>query len=70
MNANGLRGLCNRIGSSIWFIPFVAIPIELIAVRIVHDLDARLNWTLLGLDVSGAKAVSYTHLTLPTIYSV
>lgn len=57
MNTSGLRGLCNRVGSSIWFIPFVAIPVELIAVRVVHDLDARLNWTLLGLDTSGAKAM-------------
>lgn len=51
------RGMLHRIGSSIWFIPFIAIPLELIAVRIVHDLDARLTWTLLGLDASGAKAM-------------
>jgi uncharacterized membrane protein len=56
MNLN-LRGAIHRIGSSIWFIPFVAIPLELIAVRVVHALDARLNWTLLGLDASGAKAM-------------
>jgi len=51
------RGLGNRIGSSIWFIPFVAIPLELIAIRVADGLDARLNWTLLGLDASGAKAM-------------
>jgi uncharacterized membrane protein len=56
MNLN-LRGMIHRIGSSIWFIPFVAIPLELIAVRIVHRLDEQLNWTLLGLDMSGAKAM-------------
>lgn len=51
------RGMLHRIGSSIWFIPFIAIPLELITVRVVHDLDKRLNWTLLGLDASGAKAM-------------
>ena len=53
----GHRGLGHRIGSSIWFIPFVAIPLELIAVRIAHDLDSRLNWPFLGLAPSGAAAM-------------
>jgi uncharacterized membrane protein len=56
MNLNW-RGVLHRIGASIWFIPFVAIPLELIAVRIVHDLDERLNLNLLGLDAAGAKAM-------------
>jgi uncharacterized membrane protein len=51
------RGLGNRIGSSIWVIPFVAIPLELIAARLLHHLDDRLKWTLLGLGASGATAM-------------
>jgi uncharacterized membrane protein len=51
------RGLGNRIGSSIWFIPFVAIPLALVAIRVVHDLDSRLGWGLLGLGTSGATAM-------------
>jgi uncharacterized membrane protein len=52
-----LQRLGHRIGSSIWFIPFVIIPLELIAVRVVHELDDQVSWTLLGLDASGAKAM-------------
>jgi uncharacterized membrane protein len=56
MNTNW-RAVCNRIGSSIWIIPFVAIPLELMAVRLVHYLDDRLKWPLLGLGSSGAAAM-------------
>jgi len=52
-----LQRLGHRIGSSIWLIPFVTIPLELIAVRVVHEIDDRVSWTLLGLDASGAKAM-------------
>ncbi len=45
------------MGSSIWFIPFVAIPLELVAVRIAHELDGRLDLALLDLDPVGAKAM-------------
>jgi uncharacterized membrane protein len=51
------RGLGNRIASSIWFIPIVAIPLELIAYRLLHFLDGRLNWPFLRLNVSGATAM-------------
>lgn len=51
------RALCNRIGSSIWFIPFVAIPLELVSVRIAHEIDDHLKWPFLGLGSSGATAM-------------
>jgi uncharacterized membrane protein len=43
--------------SSLWLIPFIAIPLELAATRILHRLDGWLGWTFLGLDVSGAQAM-------------
>ena len=38
-----------------------------------HEVRGRLGsgfGTVLGVDISRSKTVSYTHLTLPTIYSV
>ena len=51
------RGPINRITSSLWFIPFVAIPLELIATRVLHLLDAQLGWTFLDLKTPGAQAM-------------
>ena len=51
------RGPISRIKSSLWFIPFVAIPLELIATRILHQLDARLGWKFLDLATPGAQAM-------------
>ncbi|MBI5319205.1 DUF2254 domain-containing protein [Bradyrhizobium sp.] len=43
--------------SSLWVVPFVAIPLELVATRILHSLDDRLGSAFLGLGVSGAQAM-------------
>jgi uncharacterized membrane protein len=51
------RGLTSRIKSSLWFVPFVAIPLELIATRILHLLDPRLGWKFLNLATPGAQAM-------------
>lgn len=56
MNLNW-RGLGNRIGSSIWVIPIIAIPLELVAVRVALLVDERLQWTFLGLGTPGATAM-------------
>jgi len=49
-----LRGY---LKSSLWLVPFIAIPIELAATRILHRLDSWLGWTLLDLGVSGAQGM-------------
>lgn len=54
---NVLRGLGIRIKSSLWFIPFVAIPLAMVAIRLVHALDARLEWKFLDLEIPGAQAM-------------
>jgi uncharacterized membrane protein len=45
------------LSSSLWVVPFIAIPIELAATRILHRLDGWLGWTLLDLGVSGAQGM-------------
>lgn len=43
--------------SSLWVVPFVAIPLELATTRVLHILDSWLGWTFLNLGVSGAQAM-------------
>ena len=43
--------------SSLWIVPFVAIPMGIAATRLFHWLDAWLGWQLLGLGVAGAQAM-------------
>ena len=45
------------LSASLWVIPFIAIPIELAATRILHRLDGWLGWTFLDLGVSGAQGM-------------
>jgi uncharacterized membrane protein len=45
------------LSSSLWAVPFIAIPIELAATRILHRLDGWLGWTFLDLGVSGAQGM-------------
>jgi uncharacterized membrane protein len=41
----------------LWVIPFIAIPVELVATRVLHYLDGWLGWSFLNLGVSGAQAM-------------
>ena len=43
--------------SSLWVVPFIAIPLELALTRVLHHLDSWLGWTLLGYTVPGAQAL-------------
>jgi uncharacterized membrane protein len=43
--------------SSLWIVPFVAIPMGIAATRLFHWVDAWLGWQLLGLGVAGAQAM-------------
>jgi uncharacterized membrane protein len=44
------------VRSSLWITPFIAMLLELVAIRISHWIDAWLGWTFLGLSVTGAQA--------------
>jgi uncharacterized membrane protein len=43
--------------SSLWTIPIVAIPFAMLATRLAHWLDARIQWSFLGFGVKGAEAL-------------
>jgi uncharacterized membrane protein len=49
--------------SSLWIVPFIAIPLELATVRLLRGVDARLGWTFLGLSISGAQALLQALIT-------
>jgi uncharacterized membrane protein len=57
MNWNRIYGLRDYLRSSLWFVPFIAILVELVATRLVHWLDAWLGWKLMGFTVPGAQAL-------------
>jgi uncharacterized membrane protein len=57
MNWNPVQNLKSEIKSSLWIIPFIAIPLELVATRLVHNLDSRLDFNFLGFAVSGAQSL-------------
>jgi uncharacterized membrane protein len=63
MNWNRLFGVRSYLKSSLWIVPFVAIPLELIATRLVHGLDAWYGWSLMDFSLSGAQALLQTFVT-------
>jgi uncharacterized membrane protein len=66
MSWSRLYGIKNYLKSSLWLVPFVAIPLELVITRFLHRLDAWLGWSLLGLTPTGARALleAFTTITL------
>ena len=57
MNWQQFYRLRNYIRSSLWVVPFIAIPLELIATRVLHRLDGWLGWAFLDIGVAGAQAM-------------
>jgi uncharacterized membrane protein len=51
------------VRSSLWVVPFIAIPFELLIIRLVDWLDGRLKWPFLNFAVSGAQAMVQTIVT-------
>jgi len=70
MRWNQRYGLRNYLKSSLWIVPFIAIPLELIITRLVHGLDAWLGWSLLGLSVTGAKTLLEAFVTVTLSFVV
>ena len=56
--------------SSLWIIPIIAIILELIAVRVLHVLDAWLGWQFRGLGFQGAEMLLQTVITLTISFLV
>lgn len=57
MNWKRFYSLRSYIRTSLWVIPFIAIPLELIATRLLHRLDGWLGWPFLGVGETGAQAM-------------
>jgi uncharacterized membrane protein len=49
--------LGNYLKSSLWVIPFFAIPLALIAAKTLHRLDVWLQWSLLEFDIDASKTL-------------
>ena len=43
--------------ASLWSVPLIAIPFALVATRMLHWLDARIEWPFLGFAAPGAQAM-------------
>jgi uncharacterized membrane protein len=52
-----LYRLRSYLRSSLWVVPFIAIPLEIVIARLVHRIDAWLGWQLLGYGMQGAQAI-------------
>jgi uncharacterized membrane protein len=63
MTWNQLYRARSYIRSSLWFVPFVAIPLEMVATRLVHWFDGWLGWRFLNLAVPEAQAILQTIVT-------
>src|SRR5512141_1608034 len=63
MKWNQRYGLRNYLKSSLWVVPFVAIPLELVVARLLRGFDARLGWSLLGFTETGAQVLLEAFVT-------
>src|SRR5260370_6569980 len=63
MNWNQRYGLRSYLKSSLWVVPLVAIPLELVTARLLRGLDARLGGSLLGFTEAGAQALLQAFVT-------
>ena len=70
MNWSRLYGFKNYIKSSLWLVPFVAIPLELVTTRFLHRLDAWLGWSLLGFTQTGARVLLEAFATITLSFIV
>ena len=63
MNWSKLYGFRSYLRSSLWVVPFIAIPSELVISRLLHWLDAWLGWNLLDFALPGAQALLQASVT-------
>src|SRR3954465_4734873 len=70
MNWSRFYGFKSYLRSSLWLVPFVAIPIELVTTRLLHGLDAWLGWSFLGFTQAGARAMLEAFVTITLSFVV
>ena len=52
-----LQSIRHHVKFSLWTVPLLAIPLAIIATRLLHWLDVQREWALLGFGVAGAHAL-------------
>ena len=62
--------VASYLRSSLWIIAVAAVVLEQIFGALVRGLDARLDWSGLGLGVEGAKALCNTVITFSLSFLV
>jgi uncharacterized membrane protein len=70
MNWNRSYIARNYLKSSLWVVPFIAIPLELAATQALHWLDGRLGWTLMNFTQAGARALLEALVTVTLSFVV
>jgi uncharacterized membrane protein len=63
MNWNRLYGFKSYLKSSLWVVPFIAIPFALAFSRLMHGFDPWLGWRFLGFSAAGAQTVLQAFVT-------
>jgi len=63
MNWRIFYGLKSYVRSSLWVVPFIAIPVELTITRLAHGLDGWLGWNFLRFALPGAQALLQATVT-------
>lgn len=58
------------IQSSLWVVPFIAIVLEQIAIRVLHRIDAKLGWDFYGGSVHAAEITFQTVISLTLSFIV
>jgi uncharacterized membrane protein len=70
MNWNSRNRITIYLRSSLWIIPICAVVFHLVVSRVIHQLDARLDWAGANYGLEGAKALSGAVITLTLSFIV
>jgi uncharacterized membrane protein len=57
MNWNQLYGIRSHLKSSLWIVPFIAIPVEFVVAWMLRGVNAWLGWSFLGFSPTGSQAL-------------
>jgi uncharacterized membrane protein len=57
MNWNQLYGIRSYLKSSLWVVPFIAIPVEFAVAWMLRAVNAWLGWNFLGFSATGSQAM-------------
>lgn len=63
-------GIKSYVKSALWIVPFVAILIDLVLIRLTQGINTWLGWTFLGLSTQGAQILYQAILTVTISFIV